>query len=47
MTVTTAESSGAYAIIDHADYNTGTNTIHAGGQHESCLLLPVIPERKG
>lgn len=27
----------------HADYNTGTNTIHAGGQYESYLLLPVIP----
>jgi putative CocE/NonD family hydrolase len=27
----------------HADYNTGTNTIHSGGQHESYLLLPVIP----
>jgi len=29
----------------HADYNTGTNTIHAGGKHESYLLLPVIPAR--
>ena len=27
----------------HADYNTGTNTIHAGGERESYLLLPVIP----
>jgi uncharacterized protein len=27
----------------HADYNTGTNTIHAGGARESYLLLPVIP----
>ena len=27
----------------HADYNTGTNTIYAGGEHESFLLLPVIP----
>ncbi|MGN6570775.1 MAG: CocE/NonD family hydrolase [Pseudolabrys sp.] len=27
----------------HADYNTGRNTIHAGGQYESYLLLPVIP----
>jgi uncharacterized protein len=27
----------------HADYNTGGNTIYAGGQHESFLLLPVIP----
>ena len=29
----------------HADYNTGTNTIHAGGKYESFLLLPVIPAR--
>ena len=29
----------------HADYNTGTNTIHAGGEYESYLLLPVIPAR--
>ena len=28
----------------HADYNTGTNTIHAGGERESYLLLPVIPK---
>ena len=27
----------------HADYNTGTNTIHAGGEMGSYLLLPVIP----
>jgi len=27
----------------HADYNTGTNTIYAGGECESYLLLPVIP----
>jgi predicted acyl esterase len=27
----------------HADYNTGANTIHAGGKYESYLLLPVIP----
>ena len=26
-----------------ADYNTGTNTIHAGGNHASYLLLPIIP----
>jgi len=26
----------------HADYNSGRNTIHAGGQYESYLLLPVI-----
>jgi predicted acyl esterase len=28
----------------HADYNTGTNTIYAGGGYESFLLLPVIPK---
>ncbi len=28
----------------HADYNTGLNTIHAGGEYESFLLLPVIPK---
>ncbi len=27
----------------HADYNTGTNTVYAGGEYESYLLLPVIP----
>jgi putative CocE/NonD family hydrolase len=27
----------------HADYNTGTNTIYAGGDRESYLLLPFIP----
>jgi len=27
----------------HADYNTGANTIYAGGEKESYLLLPVIP----
>jgi putative CocE/NonD family hydrolase len=27
----------------HADYNTGTNTIYAGGKYESYLLLPIIP----
>jgi hypothetical protein len=31
---------------DHADYNTGTNTIHAGGGRESFLLLPVIPAKE-
>jgi putative CocE/NonD family hydrolase len=30
----------------HADYNTGTNTVHAGGDKESYLLLPVIPAGK-
>jgi hypothetical protein len=29
----------------HADYNTGNNTIHAGGKYESYLLLPVIPPK--
>ncbi|HEU5272063.1 MAG TPA: CocE/NonD family hydrolase [Xanthobacteraceae bacterium] len=29
----------------HADYNTGTNTVHAGGDKPSYLLLPVIPGR--
>jgi len=28
----------------HADYNTGTNTVYAGGEYESYLLLPVIPK---
>ena len=27
----------------HADYNTGTNTIHSGGEYASYLQLPVIP----
>src|SRR2546430_1011053 len=27
----------------HADYNTGANTIYAGGENKSYLLLPVIP----
>ncbi|HZD90283.1 MAG TPA: CocE/NonD family hydrolase [Pseudolabrys sp.] len=27
----------------HADYNSGRNTVHAGGPYESYLLLPVIP----
>jgi predicted acyl esterase len=31
----------------HADYNTGTNTIHAGGDKVSYLLLPVIPPPPG
>jgi putative CocE/NonD family hydrolase len=31
----------------HADYNTGTNTIHSGGEHESYLLQPVIPKAQG
>jgi putative CocE/NonD family hydrolase len=28
----------------HADYNTGANTLHAGGDRPSHLLLPVIPQ---
>jgi putative CocE/NonD family hydrolase len=28
----------------HADYNTGTNTIHSGPDHPSHLLLPIIPK---
>ena len=28
-----------------ADYNTGTNTVFAGGARASYLLLPVIPKR--
>jgi uncharacterized protein len=30
----------------HADYNTGTNTVYAGGDMESFLLLPVIPPKE-
>ena len=29
----------------HADYNTGTNTIYAGGDRVSYLLLPIIPAK--
>ena len=29
----------------HADYNTGKNTVYAGGEYESYLLLPVIPPK--
>jgi putative CocE/NonD family hydrolase len=29
----------------HADYNTGSNTVYAGGARESYLLLPVIPAK--
>jgi predicted acyl esterase len=29
----------------HADYNTGSNTIYAGGERESYLLLPFIPSK--
>jgi uncharacterized protein len=30
----------------HADYNIGTNTVHAGGDMDSYLLLPVIPANR-
>jgi hypothetical protein len=29
----------------HADYNTGTNTVLAGGERASWLLLPIIPPK--
>lgn len=29
----------------HADYNTGMNTVYAGGKYESYLLLPIIPAK--
>ncbi len=29
----------------HADYNSGTNTIYAGGERDSYLLLPLIPAK--
>lgn len=28
-----------------ADYNTGTNTVYAGGERASYLLLPIIPAK--
>ncbi len=31
----------------HADYNDGTNTLYAGGEYGSYLLLPVIPAANG
>jgi putative CocE/NonD family hydrolase len=34
--------SGPYTHY-HADYNDGQNTIYAGGDRESFLLLPIIP----
>jgi uncharacterized protein len=38
------DGSGSAAYMHyHADYNVGTNTIHAGGEMASYLLLPVIP----
>ena len=29
----------------HADYNTGANTVYAGGEYPSFLLLPIIPAK--
>jgi len=38
------DGSGSAAYMHyHADYNVGTNTVHAGGEMASYLLLPVIP----
>ena len=43
-TCSRATASGVAALPHyHADYNTGTNTIYAGGEQESHPLLPVIP----
>lgn len=28
----------------NGDYNSGTNTLHMGGRHDSHLLLPIIPD---
>jgi uncharacterized protein len=33
----------AHYMHYHADYNSGTNTIYAGGDKDSYLLLPLIP----
>ena len=33
----------AHYMHYHADYNTGTNTVYAGGDWDSHLLLPIIP----
>jgi predicted acyl esterase len=33
----------AHYMHYHADYNTGSNTVYAGGNMDSHLLLPVIP----
>jgi uncharacterized protein len=35
----------AYYMHYHADYNTGTNTVHAGGDKPGYLLLPIIPAK--
>jgi predicted acyl esterase len=35
----------AHYMHYHADYNTGTNTLHAGGEMPSYLLLPLIPAK--
>jgi putative CocE/NonD family hydrolase len=34
----------AHYMHYHADYNTGTNTVYAGGDMPSYLLLPLIPQ---
>ncbi len=36
----------AHYMHYHADYNTGTNTVYAGGEMDSHLLLPVIPPNR-
>ena len=33
----------AHYVHYHADYNVGTNTVYAGGDMDSHLLLPIIP----
>ena len=35
----------AHYMHYHADYNSGTNTIYAGGDKDSYLLLPLIPAK--
>ena len=37
---------GSVVVSDSYKYNTGTNTVYAGGEHESYLLLPIIPKSK-
>ena len=46
LDITPRDGVGSAAYMHyHADYNTGTNTIYAGGERESYLLLPIIPAR--
>jgi predicted acyl esterase len=33
----------AHYMHYHADYNTGSNAVYAGGDMDSHLLLPVVP----